>query len=619
VEQPVYSKGLFEISVFGNDDIRGTNADIDGTTAVDLATDTPDLSEVFTSSLIERVRNDVLILEGATGGDAGAPDRFFISSVDDGTDIVTLYTAPNETDTVNWTIRSARMYASETGFYTNYTHEKGDQLVVVGSGGSGTAGQTFPLGVYDILEGPLGENPGAVDISLLLDWNQVPKLPLFTGANSLIGKIHTYVRRKGTISWPTIGSDEEVWYSRTDKFNPEGFPPRVLQLSRVGDTFRRAVIIGTTVVVVMDQGVHLLYKDGVDIKTETVSQFGSGTPWPESVITIGNTVYWATPKGVQAVTVFKEPNVDGQRGKLTPLDLLRLSSWFTEAFENDETIDAGFDSFHQTLRFRRKRGDHNYQTLQFSFLTKLWTLLDCDSGFVYVRSSVAQDTPQQTSRLYSVDALTGGVFLVNNQDGESPYGGLSQDQFVHGRYLRGRGALARLRSLKDGYAFLPTMVGDIIRLFDKDGTEHLRTILSATLSDITFDVVPGLNLDSFVIGFGQFKTRFAAVAKALGSTRKSLEGLTIRALPGDRGSKDSVIIEVFENFGSESVGKQDMEVFEDLASGKTDANRVTSLEAQGTDLEVSISSLSTGNDFDIEHLEAIIREDQDEFVDQDAS
>jgi len=602
VEQPVFSQGLFEIGNFGGDDLKGANG---ATTAdnvvVDLSTNTPDLSDVFISTLV---------LEGTTGGDAGAVDRFFISSVDDEADEVTLYTAPNESvDPVNWSIRSARIGASASSFYEDYTHEEGDQYVVIGSGGSGNAEQTFPLGVYDILEGPFN-----TDKDIMLDWDQVLKLPLWTSESSSIGRIHGYVRRKGTINWPTIGSDEDVWFSRTDKFNPEGFPPRVLQLSRVGDTFRRAVVIGTTVVVIMDQGVHLLYKEGVDIKSETVAQFGSGTPWADSVLVIGNTVYWATPKGIQSVQVFKEPNVDGQRGKLNPLDLLRLSSWFTEAFNDGETIDAGFDSFHQTLRFRRKRGDHDYQTLQFSFLTKLWTLLEGDTGFVYVRSSVAQNLPQQSSLLYSVDSLTGGVFLVNNQDGEEPYGDLSQDTVDSDRYTQGAGILTR----QNGVSFSPAMVGDIVRLFDVDGTEHRRTVLSSTLGRIEFDVVPGLDLASFIIGSGRFQVKFAPTAKVLNSTRKSLEGLTLRALPGDRGSNAAVTVKVFENLDSDPVGSQDIEVFKDSAPGKTTADRVASLEAQGTDLEVEISSVSTENDFDVEHLEAIIREDGDEFVDQDA-
>ena len=171
----------------------------------------------------------------------------------------------------------------------------------------------------------------------------------------------------------------------------------------------------------------------------------------------------------------------------------------------------------------------------------------------------------------------------------------------------------------NGVSFLTAMVGDLIRLIDSDRTEHLRTVLSATPDQIEFNVVPGLNLASFIIGSGRFRTKFAPTAKALPTTRKSLEGLTLRAIPGDRGSKDPILLSLFENFNPTAIASQEMEAFLDNAAGKTTEDRVTSLQAQGTDLEVEISSLSTENDFDVEQLEVIIREDGDEFVDQDVS
>lgn len=163
------------------------------------------------------------------------------------------------------------------------------------------------------------------------------------------------IRRAFEIDWPTIESDEDIWYSRTDKFAPESFPTRTLRLSRTGDTFRAMVNVGNYLAVIMSSGVHLLYFSGTALVRDTIAAFGEGTPWADSVVVVGQSVIWAAVDGPKVMAVSNSPNQSGHRANIQQLDSQgRMRDWFREAFDNGYPIDAGVDPLNNCIRWRRK-------------------------------------------------------------------------------------------------------------------------------------------------------------------------------------------------------------------------------------------------------------------------
>ena len=482
--------------------------------------------------------------------------------------------------------------------YTNYLFQEGDQLVVVIGGNASSGG--LEEKVFDIQSG-------------------LPPNSLVLGADlsaaSQVDDVFCYIRRPIVIPWPKIEDDEDVWFSRTDIFRPENFPPRVLQLSRNGDIFRRAVRIGLYAVVVMDQAVHLLHKLGTELLKDTVSDFGVGTPWKDSVVVVDKSVYWATPLGIRILSVSNEPDELGHRGRID-LRATENASWFQDALDNDEDIDGGYDSIHRTLRFRRKLSDHTYQTLQIGFDTKKSTFLDDDNGLRYVRSSVAEVIQKRTSTLYSVDPKTGAVFEVNYRGLTHPYDEKTLQDTLDKTYDLSAISI-RHRTTN---VFTSEMVGEIIR-FNRDSVElGLRTILTADDRKITFDLLPGLTKgDEFIIGAIRLRIRGAPIRGTSSSRVKTLESLSLRSYPGKRGAVNPITLNSYENFEDEVRDTKTVEAFLDSKDGKTSDDRVSSLEAQGNALEVEIESLGARNDLDLEMLEVTVLEDLDETADQETS
>jgi hypothetical protein len=228
-------------------------------------------------------------------------------------------------------------------YFDTYDFQVGDQLVVIEPGSDPDTGIGIPRGVYDIEERST-INAVLID-DLLVPSGEVPE------------RVGYYIRRPHVIEWPHIQSDEDVWYSRTDAFEPENFLSRILRLSETGDIFRRVIPIGNYLAVLMDQGVHLIYMDGITPLVDTIALAGAGTPWPDSAFVFENVLYWASSQGARRMTVSNQPDEQGHRARLFLDGRLEFLNFFREAELNGDTVDAGIDTKNGTMRFRRRSPD----------------------------------------------------------------------------------------------------------------------------------------------------------------------------------------------------------------------------------------------------------------------
>lgn len=232
---------------------------------------------------------------------------------------------------------------ADGNYYTNYNFLEGDQAVVVWGGhDSAGSGISVPIGVYEIT--------AATETIITIDKDLIP-------AGTPNDKMLVYIRRPYPIEWPHIESDEDVWYSRTDAFEPENFLPRILRLSETGDTFRRVIPVGNYLVIIMDQGVHLIFMDGITPVVDTIAVQGAGTAWPDSVLVFENVVYWASSQGIRKMTVSNQPDELGHRARLSLEGQAEYLDFFREAELNGDTVDAGIDTKNGTMRFRRRSPD----------------------------------------------------------------------------------------------------------------------------------------------------------------------------------------------------------------------------------------------------------------------
>jgi hypothetical protein len=418
--------------------------------------------------------------------------------------------------------------------------------------------------------------------------------------------IHFAILRPYTWVWPFISSDEEVWYSRTDVFAPESFSSRLLLLSRRGDIFRRAVLAGNYAVVVMDQSVHLLFLNGTTVLKDTIGDVGIGTPWEDSVAVLDNTVLWATAQGIRVLQVASETNVDGNRATLSWLTDLRFESWFREAAQNGDRVDTGVDRTNQTFRFRRFKGNNVYQVLQFSLRTNRWTLLDDDNGLRYASSRYVEADEKALPAMYSVDA-TGAALEVNLRSRSTAYAEcIVQSNLVSPDWDVRTDSLRHLVRP----VFSPLMVGDVIRFLSHTPAvqDTVRTVLTAGYFSITFDPVPGLSrMDSFVIGATRFRRRYAPMQGARRENFKTLYENLLRLRKGE--TSGQLTLRWYEDLSNTPRTEQLFGV-----DGEGPINVLGSKDAQGSALELELESLDVNSDFEIESVEAAIREETDSVV-----
>jgi len=480
----------------------------------------------------------------------------------------------------------------------NWEFVDGDRIVVehfdkatTTSAPSSVEGRTIPPGTYDVASVDSG------DIFLKEDPAGLESTDI-----TATGLCRLFAERPYTIEYPRIRSDEDIWYSRTDTFAPESFPFRVLTVSRIGDKFRRLVIMGRYTAVIMDQGVHLLRFVGGDLVQDTLGETGFGTPWGDSVVRVQNLILWASVDGIRALQVTNEPNTEGSRGRIRLFDEGRFSSFFQDALDNNESVDAGFDSSNSCIRFRRKKADHVYSVLQFSFRSNQWTILENDNGFKYVSSSFVESDIRKTPALYSVDPETGALFEVNSS-GEDTYNGLDLSGSVDSN--------DRISGV-----FSSGLVGEIIRI-RTDGEEYFRTILTASTSKITFSSVPVNESSEFTIAPIPFKTRLAFNSGRSRSSSKTLEGIRLRARKGERTENPgSITLKAYVDFDvSESVDSDSVPVYNPGDPGRTDDDAISSLQAQGYSIAVELSADDARSDFDIELFEVTLEEETSRVID----
>ncbi|MFM9966698.1 MAG: hypothetical protein ACKV2Q_36460 [Planctomycetaceae bacterium] len=487
---------------------------------------------------------------------------------------------------VTWTLGSATRLA-------NYTFREGDQFVVVYGGDAGVGG------IYDIEAKVDNES-----ITLVSG-------PALESAN-MIG----YIRRPYTIDWPVVASDEEVWYSRTDKFAPESFPTRVLILSRIGDVFKRAVNVGNAVAVIMQSGVHIVFKapGSADVDKKTIAPAGAGTPWEDSVVVVDQSVLWATRDGPKIMAVADDFDAEGRKATIETLEATpMIREWFREADAKNERIDAGVDLTNRCVRWRRKIDANTYQSAQYCYFTKRWTLLDDDTGAFFVDSQVVEADPLSTSAMYSIGE-DGAAFREN-------YDGLSDalsDATVQDK-IDSADKVTATKIIRHG-AFSEAMLGCVVRFVsdnaDVDG--EARVIRVATEDRIEFDAVSGLDVgDEFIIGAVRFRIRFAKLGAEARESVKTLERLTVRALPGKMNTAGPwseepdglVTVAAYQNFSDEPTITKEREIA--VRQDSATQTRESALQCNGTAIEVELSCDDARTSLVFESVEASWREEGD--------
>ena len=489
--------------------------------------------------------------------------------------------------------------------FLQYIFVDGDQFVVL-----------FPLA-----------HAGVYDIESRNDANSID-LEEDIGRGDLTNELSGYIRRATVVDWPKIERDEDIWYSRTDKFRPESFQiintdgsSRILTLSEIGDTFRHMIKVGNYVAVIMDQGVHLLYFSGTTLTLDTISSFGDGTPWGDSVVVVGNTVIWAGTDGFRQMSTSNAVDQAGHRGQISSLDGGRMRAWCEEALEKGYPIDAGVDSVAKTVRFRRCIDENTYEVLQYSYQTGLWTQIEDDNGIRYVGSTSAA-ADQMHVEMFSVTP-EGALFAVNHYDKSHPYDAVTVQAPLDDTYSH---TFVKIR--RPG-AFSPAMIGDIVRFrSDNDAVDGLaRVITSATADEIVFGLVDGLaDGDEFIIGAVRYRVRYAPLYGSEKGSVKTLHDVMVRALPGPRNSPGGnwpdppdgrLSLRSYAEHGGTPRDRQELSVrvFDDDDVERTTDDRVSSLAGDGTSLSIEIECIETRTDFRMELLQVTLREEASQKAD----
>ena len=533
---------------------------------------------------------DVVSLQGVTFC-FGKADASIVKPIMEGNDYFLL-------NLLDHSIVSSKSRINGTGAFSNYTFVPGDKFRVL-YGGRNAAGETLPSGDFAIERRVTGN---VLELTTEIS-------PVVTTGSSVIGVIV----RSFEINWPRILSDEEVWFSRTDIFAPESFPVRVKTVSRSGDIFRRAVKVSNFIVMVMDRGVHLIRLEGTNVVVDTIAESGEGTPWPDSVVVVGTAVIWASQQGLRVLIASPEADIEGRRARITPLGDDRFRSWFSDAFNNGETIDAGVDEINGCVRFRRAistpLGTH-YRVLQYNFRNDSFVFLDDDSGFIYA-SCVDVTGGDDSQRLYSVSD-TGNVFEVNHEEDVHPYDNLTLQDTLGSNYIVSSTSIER----DTAAVFSPSMAGDIIR-FRIGDNEYIRTIATATDRRLTFAAITVSLVGAvFVIAAIRTKIRFSSLRGALLGSVKTVEKVQVKARKGDRHlSSEKLSLKVFNEFGAVEQDAGTIGIFDPGDSGKTTESEVSSIGGQAAALEIQIETIDARTDYELEQVEISVREEADILVD----
>jgi hypothetical protein len=560
----------------------------------------------FSGGGLPPICRDVVSLGGITfcfGKASSTPER------------PTIYSRNFHTTAGNYDGSTKRFTAgSPASFYDKYVWEDGDELVVVFGGAE--SGERIPEGVYAI------SSPFSAT-TLQLDITEDPPLNSITNSS-----IHAYIRRPYKVIWPTLEDDEVVHFSRTDSFRPESFPyrrpnerPLTLALSRTGDTFRRAVVVGNSIAVIMQEGVHLLRIEGTSVFRDTISNRGTGTPWPDSVLVVENSVIWATRLGIRTMNVSNDVNDEGFRAKLGFLSGEELKPWFREAEDNEDTVDAGYDSRNGRLFFRRQDGAGWSQVLVISLRFQsgsrpLVSLLNGRAGIRYISASRAFSDSGDDFRLYSF-LSSGDILEEDSEEGSSlpedlTLSGVIEEDFE----FRKLGENTRMDLPEDSFSSL--LRGSSI-IFRSGSVERMRTVVAAGTRYLEvspeLDPTPAVG-DTFRFVLKDFRIKTAPVIGASRERVKTAQSISLRAYKEERDPTSSLILRSYVNHGPEIADSGSVGVFDDADVGKTSEDRVSSIGGQGTAVALEIENLDPGNDFRIESLRAELIEEGSKVADE---
>lgn len=496
--------------------------------------------------------------------------------------------------------------------FDEYVWKEGDVLVVFDGGWDSTNGQSLPVGRYHIVAKDTGTAPDSV---------YVDDAPITAGA---VTGVRCYIETLVEYEWPVVASDEEVWFSRLSDYAPESFNRlAVVVLSRKGDIFRRLVAVSNYACVIMDGGIHLLQpgagSDGsLTILKDTVAHEGAGTPWPNSVLVVGNRVFWANRQGIMSMRVSSSANDEGNFGTLIPFDDERVRKWFADAADHNWEVDAGLDPYNGCLRFRRKQDDNTTQVIQLGFRTSRFTLLDDDPGLAYMAVTSFASAAVNSPRLYSV-GVEGAAFEVNRESRQDPYEGATVQDALSSDY-----EFSDIGILRVG-AFSPLMLGESMRFRSEnpDVNGQARVIRAATSDEIGFDALPGLAAgDEFLIGAVRFRARLTPFKGAYNQNVKTIEAVQVIAHPGEMHTSGNgwadqtpakLTVRAYRNYQQTPQDERPLEVpvfSEDGDTGNSE-DRHSAVQCDGRAVEIEIENVETRTDFRIEEICARILEEGD--------
>ena len=409
--------------------------------------------------------------------------------------------------------------------------------------------------------------------------------------------------------YPVIRTDEDIWYSRTDKFSPEAFPLRTLQVSRIGDIFRNMVVVGNYVAVIMANGVHLLYFEGTTLARDTIAATGFGTPWADSVVTIGSAVLWGTPNGPKIMAVSNQPDQSGHRAVIEDLDKNRgMRKWFREAYNKGYPIDAGVDLINEAIRWRRKIDANTYEVVQYYWGDDRWVSFKGDNGIAYVSAAQVGVNDADRVAMYSITE-EGGAFEVNSDGIDEPYADIEPQVVTTDTWTVGETFIEKLN------AFVPGMTGDVVlfRSTNSDTNNVSRVIRKATVHRIDFDAVPGLSVgDEIIIGGVHVKIRWAPLAGVSRRTVKTLEAVTVRLLSTGEENNAHIDMRVFEDFETTpATEKRNLQLHDPDDVTGTTVDSTVDLRGQGLDIEIELEAVGTKHAFRVEKILAEVTEEGD--------
>jgi hypothetical protein len=530
----------------------------------------------------------------------------------------TLYSIDHFTISGDYTTNTGRFRVLGKSVYDAYEFVEGDELVVTFGGASGGL---FPEGAHAILS---RSSATTIFIAAGLSTSDVAL------------QMHAYIRRAYSVIWPAINDDEIVHFSRTDKFSPEGFPPRTLTLSRNGDSFRRAVQVGNYIAVFMQEGVHLLFFEGINVRKDTIASFGLGTPWPDSVVVFENRVFWANRNGIQMMIVANDVNDEGFRARVQTLLGKEVESWFQDALDNGDAIDAGVDPKNFSLRFRRQDANGSSQvlvvSLRFQSMKRpLTTLVEGDHGVGYVASDQSEAGVSGDRRLYSIGGQ-GSIFEVPGSDVD-PYESSVQGLVRSGTITRGEHSIILVSSTTlalrlnnratsgPNFSLLYTGESIIFGSSNPNVDGVVREVLSRSFDKIEFFKAGLEELtfgDTFRIAPRDFRVRAAPVVGSSPNTVKTVKEATLRAYkPPSGASSPDLTLRTYQNHSDIVSGTGTVPVFDDGDSGKVSEDRVSSIDGQGAAVAVEVESLDPTHDFRLASLTTKLLEEISQVEDED--